>query len=93
MKNAERKQVMVPMYGSEGQEIMVRLTRLFEGTWYITQRKYDELIKDYNRVSFQNPHMKAVTRLPEYVRRVIVLHRYDTGHEIYTDPELMREEI
>lgn len=73
MKNAERKQVMVPMYGSKGQEIMVRLTRLSGGVWYITQRKYDELIKDYNRVSFQDPRMNAVTRLPEYVKRVIVL--------------------
>lgn len=92
MKNAERKQVMVTMYDSEGQEIMVRLTRLIGGVWFISQRKWDELIKDYNRVSFQDPRMDAVTRLPEYVQRVIVLHRDKAGHVIYTDPEIIRSE-
>lgn len=88
-----RKRVIVTMYDSEGQEIRVQLTRLIGCTWFISQRKWDELIKDYNRVGFQDPRMNTVTRLPEYVQCVIVLRRDETGHVIYIDPELMREEI
>lgn len=88
MKNAKRKCVMVPMYGFEGQKVWVRLTQLVGSVWYITERKWDELIKDYNRVSFQDPNMDAVTRLPDFIQRVVVLHRNEAGHVIYTDPAI-----
>ena len=92
MKDAERKQVMVTMYcvdeQDDVQEIPVRLTRLVGGVWYITERKWFKLLKDYKWISFQNPNMYTVTRLPEYVQRVIVLHKDKTGHEVYTDPAI-----
>lgn len=89
MKNAKRKRVMVPMYGSDGQEIWVRLTRLeglmpLEGdVWYITERRIDELLREYGTLTFKRPDAYIVTPLPDYIQRVVIQLRDGTYYEIY----------
>lgn len=84
MKNAKRKRVMVPMYGSEGQEIWVRLTRLEGDVWYITERRITELLKEYIKLTFRRPGTRIVAPfLPYYIQHVVIQLRDGTYYEIY----------
>lgn len=92
MKNAKRKRVWVTMYGFEGEEISVMLTKLERNVcnmtgkiWYIPERTFNQLLDDYITVSFQRPDTDTVTRLPYGIERVIVLRRDDTYHDIYVN--------
>lgn len=88
MKNAKRKHIMVPVYGFEGQEVWVRLTQLEGNIWYIPERTINQLLDDYITVTFRRPDINTLTRLPDFIERVVVPLRDGTYYDLYVDPAI-----